>query len=434
MKLKSLYNILSLPITVFGAVLIVANFLLYYMYIKPLNDIVLSVFVVASLGLFFILLVFSTIQRWLTKKTLQISVAGVNDSYPPTLVQFSLNCSIPFPLYRVEVFFIDRDKITTFLPTVVLNSSFKKQVSFSEELLINFPHRGNWEFAEVLVKQRCPLGLTSCVWRQSFPKASIKVGFKEQEQNFNLSYSSQEVGEVDYNKINARGGDYYDLKPYTPNDSLNKIAWKLFAKSGQLISRMPEETTNPEKRVFIFALVDRYDDLLCGKILNLLKELERSDIGFFFSTLGSERFTYAQSSLAAYELMIKSAQFDYEPDLSSARVFLENLNSLNLTVGKDFSNQTMLLIVGEGTIARRHNSDELNKTLALFKSANFNTKTLLVRNENQQSLTKNSIFYRWFFNEVNLNPDNLIKNPKGSIPLTINGNKLQESQEWELYV
>jgi len=92
--------------------------------------------------------------------------------------------------------------------------------------------------------------------------------------------SSYRAGDL-ISDANERRGDPFDLKPYHPSDGIKKILWKVYAKTGELISRHPEQSMTPEGQVFIFSVNNVEDDHVCGAALDYTKKLEDLSLDVF---------------------------------------------------------------------------------------------------------------------------------------------------------
>ena len=100
-----------------------------------------------------------------------------------------------------------------------------------------------------------------------------------------LISSTQRPGDMVPDAIH-RHGDPFDIKPYHPADGINKIVWKAFAKSGQLLSRHAEPSMTPEGFVTICVFARPCDDELCGLALAYVSALEDLKLDILLSCEG----------------------------------------------------------------------------------------------------------------------------------------------------
>lgn len=186
----------------------------------------------------------------------------------------------------------------------LLLTPLKTRQHLKEEL--QFPHRGNWHTAGVYIVFQDQLGLSSLEWRLQTPSVlrNLTVGVADfPSARLPIISSSTRTGDT-LTDVNQRQGDYFDLKPYHPSDGMRRILWKVYAKSGELISRHPERAMTPEGRTAIFVMATKSGDQACGACVDYLKRLDEAQIEYFVGCCGMGKMKNASSLEAARELLI----------------------------------------------------------------------------------------------------------------------------------
>jgi len=118
-----------------------------------------------------------------------------------------------------------------------------------------------------------------------------------------LISSSQKAGDL-ISEEKERKGDPFDLKPYHPSDGIKKILWKIYAKTGELISRHPEASMTPEGQVVSYIVADSHDDLVCSYALSYFEKLEELNLDIFTGCEGMGSDATACSHDSARELFV----------------------------------------------------------------------------------------------------------------------------------
>ncbi|RME59722.1 MAG: DUF58 domain-containing protein, partial [Candidatus Dadabacteria bacterium] len=216
-----------------------------------------------------------------------------------------------FPLYYLtaKIKFLKDDKLT---PT--LKVSGWQRGTYVEEFEVLFPHRGYWEIECANCLLNDSFLITNFLWSSplSFHSA-IKVGIKQWNGGrFPLIVSASRSGDEITSKAQRKEGDYYDLKEYHPSDGIKRIVWRLYAKSGELFSRKPEEAVVPEARAIIFVFALPQDDAVCSAVLAYLNLLARANVEYRVGCLGMEAdMELAVSEKEAAELFLKTVWNSY---------------------------------------------------------------------------------------------------------------------------
>jgi hypothetical protein len=125
-----------------------------------------------------------------------------------------------------------------------------------------FPHRGIWIIDNTLVEfcDRFKLWVFSINIQLEEQKASFIVYPPIiSSSTYPIVQSTEREGDTSIS-TSQTSGDMYDIKRYHPSDGMRKIIWKVFARSGQLLSRHPEPTMTPEGKSIIFACGGTFND------------------------------------------------------------------------------------------------------------------------------------------------------------------------------
>ena len=117
--------------------------------------------------------------------------------------------------------------------------------------------------------------------------------------------SSQRAGDIAPD-LSRRVGDPYDLKQYHPSDGIKKIVWKVYAKSGELISRHPEPSMTPEGFVGIFVAARRADDDICRASIHYAETLADIGVEVRLACEGMGGLTIADDASSARDLLVDS--------------------------------------------------------------------------------------------------------------------------------
>ncbi len=233
--------------------------------------------------------------------------AGQNRIESKDLTVFTIRvegCSIP-PLFQMtlKLRFAHGNLL---LPTHLLKGRPRGDRLITQPL--RFPHRGVWEVSEAELTFGDQLGLTSLRWtiKSDLISQPFEV-FPPRLSSTRLPVlcSCFRPGE-DVIDTKERQGEPFDLKRYHPSDGMRKIAWKLFARSGVLMSRHPEPAASPEGQVAIFCLAAPEEDQVCSSAAAYMRELESRDLRILFACQGMEDAAVL-SAEEAEKAMVESA-------------------------------------------------------------------------------------------------------------------------------
>ncbi len=197
-----------------------------------------------------------------------------------------------------------------------------------------FPHRGVWSLDMLSVAFGDRFGLTSFKYELRAPAfhKDIKISPPVVEAtNLPVLSSTQTTGD-EISAEHDRRGDFLDIKPYHPADGTRRILWKIFARSGELLSRHPERTYTPEGEILMYLPAGKSDDLLCGFILKNLEHLEDRGMAFRIRCEGQLSGTEdARTISEARTLLIQSVwdseHFDLQRTCQEIQPLISSMSS-----------------------------------------------------------------------------------------------------------
>lgn len=182
---------------------------------------------------------------------------------------------------------------------------------------IIFPHRGEWRVESVEFRLSDRFGLTQKSWlisnyrRDNTNRMKLAVdpaNPPRESANFPIIASRDREGDT-LNQSNSRLGEPFDLKRYNPSDGLKKVVWKVFARSGELISRHPESAMTPEGECYIYVIAgpSSLGDQVSRAAFDYCRTLEDAGVDLRLGCAGSIKADTATSSTDALELLRCSA-------------------------------------------------------------------------------------------------------------------------------
>ncbi|MBX7136586.1 MAG: DUF58 domain-containing protein [Oligoflexia bacterium] len=223
----------------------------------------------------------------------------------------------PFFVLELRLYFRHGRVATSFHR---ITTSLKHGGTTFEDII--FPHRGNWSLARISAGLSDQFGLTKFNWKLDERLSDHSLNIKPPHLSFDslpVVSSCQRDGDS-LSDIVEPQGDPFDLKPYHPSDGMRKILWKLYAKSGTLISRHAERSMTPEGQVIIFALAGPEDDRVCGACIAYARKLKELGLELIFNCEGnadSERFAHTPE--AVEELLVESVWETLAPEPTAVK-------------------------------------------------------------------------------------------------------------------
>ncbi len=201
--------------------------------------------------------------------------------------------------------------ITKFSSNAEVLESISIRTSGSHQTFGAFPHRGNWEFLGAQTFLTDPLTLSE---RTGFvaPRSTATFRVEPLQTLYPWSIVSSVERAGDTTQISTeRLGARLDLKTYHPADGMRSIAWKIFARRGELLARHPEAASTPEGTVVIFVAATKTQDDVAGAAVAYARRCEEIGSIVISGALGSTRIVTTANDLL--DLAIDSA-FDASVD------------------------------------------------------------------------------------------------------------------------
>lgn len=260
------------------------------------------------------------------------------------IIQISPFSLLPLFELHLQLKFHDSDFTRPIHKLVGLSG---EQRVVSEEIV--FPHRGIWAPSTVEVTLCDQLGFGKFKWEvtPNIAEQNFRVLPPEVEESMLPVLSScVKPGDI-LPDVNNRVGDPLDLKAYHPSDGVKRILWKLYAKSGELISRHPEPSMAPEGQVVVFCLAGLGDDKIAGRAVGYLKRLEDLELDVLFGCEGMGIRNIATDTLDAEKLVADCAWATAETTLSSLTTEVnEFLGQVRQEIGGGEITQALLFCSG----------------------------------------------------------------------------------------
>lgn len=167
------------------------------------------------------------------------------------------------------------------------------------------PHRGTWRVVGLTCSIKDITGFLSFRWRIPIETSYYVLPPPLEISSYPILSSSQRAGDIAPD-LSRRVGDPYDLKQYHPSDGIKKIVWKVYAKSGELISRHPEPSMTPEGFVGVFVAARRMDDDICRASLHYVETLAEVGVDVRLACEGMGGLALANDASTASDLLIDS--------------------------------------------------------------------------------------------------------------------------------
>jgi hypothetical protein len=246
---------------------------------------------------------------------------------------------LPLLELRVEPYWENSKKpVGTFLFSGL--SKAKRNISVP----IIFPHRGVWICNKVNYKFCDHFGFFRIQGQ-----IKLKTAFACKVEPANNSYSdlpivsSMQREGTDFPTQGNPQGDALELKTYHPSDGLKKIAWKIYARSSELLSRHPEPSMSPEGRIAVLCLAGTQNDTAARLCLNYLKKAESRELLIVASCLGNSSSVLSDSTETFKERLIETAW-----DANYSTQTLLNALAPHLEIHKKNNYSNLLIFISEG--------------------------------------------------------------------------------------
>lgn len=370
----------SLPVRLssnFQTILTLRGFLLLFFVVYLLAfpvrteaDIVATVFAWSSLCLLGFVFVACLVQGTVANRgfTLHTSASPLQEGRDGMItakspVRFLMRTSVinPLPLFSLQLNPVfEGARITRSLFSIVGRS--KQARILSED--IEFPHRGEWRLIEIRASLSDRLGLSSYEWsiKPSAAEELIRVGPAPAYRAAPPIISSSVRSGDAVPDIQRRDGDPFDIRPYQPSDGVRKILWKVFAKSGELLSRHPERSMTPEGQVLVFVSAGLPDDKACSACLDYLELVEEQALVLYAGCEGMHGCAPARSRSQALDLLVESAWAVKDISIDSS---IQDLRGFLSAVRAELGNSDIRTVVVFYSQTRLYSATELKRLVEI---------------------------------------------------------------------
>ena len=155
------------------------------------------------------------------------------------------------------------------------------------------------------------LGFSALDWEQEEP-VSLAVMPKPLRLQAHSVLRARFVGDDLPDPRGEPRGDRVDMRQYTPGDPPRMLLWKIYARTGRLMVRVPEQAITSAPRTCAY-LVSGPDDEVLASVARTVVEANLLGQGWWFGADGSERSVQEQDQ--ALQLIARSGN----PDIQSGQ-------------------------------------------------------------------------------------------------------------------
>jgi len=215
-------TIYVLPSKLGGQFLLIA-LLNFVMGINYQNNLIL-----AMAYLMVVVLVFAILTGYKNVRGLSVKYQSVNESYAP---------KAPFARFQIharsycELIKLVNDNLES--ETVSLQNNEKKTV----EIALKCSERGAYGFDRIKIISHFPFGLVS-VWSYIEPTETVYVYPQPiTAEKLDTQLHDNDEHDGDNAQVKAGNDNFYQLTPFVQGTALNKVSWKHFAKTQQLLTK-----------------------------------------------------------------------------------------------------------------------------------------------------------------------------------------------------
>jgi len=190
--------------------------------------------------------------------------------------------------------------------------------SYSAVFPVILPHRGEWLVSEYRIRYHDLLGITSFQWRGALHHPLSLTVYPPDAPSDNLPIVTLRRSSGDLELADQTSeGDYFDLKRYDPADGIRRIVWKIFARTGQLVSRHPEPQTQPEGKTLVFAIADHLEDRVAASAYRYVARAEEVGMEIRCGCLGMNGEPLARNREETLSLLLKTVWESHHADLNT---------------------------------------------------------------------------------------------------------------------
>ena len=282
-------------------ILVVCGYLLLFV-AGPESDIVATALTLGLCLVIFIITTYTILYATIAKNRIELSVSLPSESLYAAqsftaILSLSSTNSMPGILHEFSPIFEHQGATATKIR--LLTSPESARIALS----ITLPHRGNWRIPAIKCSIKDVTGFVDVTWTIPIDTTCCVLPQKALASTYPVLSSTQRAGDIAPD-LARRVGDPYDLKQYHPSDGVKKIVWKVFAKSGELLSRHPEPSMTPEGFVGVFVAARRTDDTICSAALDYITALEELEIDIRLACEGLNDLPIAHDPASSKDLLI----------------------------------------------------------------------------------------------------------------------------------
>jgi uncharacterized protein (DUF58 family) len=334
----ALFSLLRIiPVTLRGAIFALASAYLLVSAVAVHSDIVAAVLGTTCLAAVTLSLIGSTLQRLQLKKSLQWQVlsteAAPGSLGHPSDTPITITIKTPrlflLPFFTLSVRLLFNEDQLKGARHRLSTSLSRKSMALNER--IQFPHRGIWHPTKLELSLGDQFGFIAYHWNidVSHSVSAIEIAPPVNPASaFPFISAASKPGDS-LPDLHHQQGDYYDFRTYQEGDGLNKVLWKLYARSGELYTRQPERSITPEGTVAMFTLASRQSDRSASAALGYIRQLSGNEIEVLFGCEGALTYEPARTEQSASELLITSVWNIPQPCPASAESAIRFLAKIN---------------------------------------------------------------------------------------------------------
>ncbi len=324
--------------------------LVLYLFLGPAsneNDIIASVLAFSIAAVLTLLPALTVAQAIRLRRLLQFSlhppelnsetlVSGANLAF---LLQAEPVSLLPFFSLKLQIVFRTAGVTNTehvFSGTTPLQRKLPHKIFF--------PHRGVWNIDHFYISVQDQLGLSSLAWIAPArdPKSFRIFPVAQTAPQLPTLSSSERPGDV-LTDTRQRLGDPFDLKRYHPADGIRKVAWKIFARTGELITRHPEASMTPEGVVAIYVVARQNDDNIAAVAADHAQHIQNLGLELLASCDGNIGLPVAHTPSDLRNLLVDCA---WESATACSDSFSKFLDDTQAFLGQARLSR-VLILVGE---------------------------------------------------------------------------------------
>lgn len=391
------------------------------------SDIIASVLSFAFAAVLILLPVLTVAQGLRLKKTLGATLVAPDASNSALVAgrpsELLLNVSgislLPFYSLRIELCF-NNPNVTGPEHRLLGGSPVSRKLPHNAI----FPHRGIWKVEEFSIRLEDKLGLSYLSWilptqeQQLFVVAPAPAT----PQHLPPLSSSERPGDL-LSDSKQKLGDPFDLKRYHPSDGIRKVAWKIFARTGELITRHPEPSMTPEGLHIVYIVCDPEDDYCASVALHHCRSIEDLGLKIIAGCDGALDSPTAHSSDEVEAMLIRSV-WNSELKQESFTAFIARAK---VELGQSQLSR-VLVLVPEGSLREDHIIEHVQQigtqleqlaakpVFAIIKKSEFHAINV---DESRNALN------RWFLQNTSENKTQVLVRPSVITQLC-------SSRSWEL--